>query len=121
MSLTFPNGEPFTIGEAAYQYRPATAHETHPRLILDILVEGIATRAMVDKSEGRSACPGLSGTPVSPIGHSIDFAVEVVGGAVAPGGTLNIIGVSDLAGNVLSQAADQIVLQDAAGLGISVE
>ena len=48
MSLTFPNGEPFTIGETAYQYRPATAHETHPRIILDILIEGVATRAMVD-------------------------------------------------------------------------
>lgn len=48
MSLTFPNGEPFTTGETAYQYRPATAHETHPRIILDMLVEGIATRAMVD-------------------------------------------------------------------------
>lgn len=48
MSLTFPNGEPFTIGETAYQYRPATAHETHPRVILDVLVEGVATQAMVD-------------------------------------------------------------------------
>ena len=48
MSLIFPNGEPFTIGEAAYQYRPATAHETHPRIMIDMLVERIATRAMVD-------------------------------------------------------------------------
>ena len=48
MSLTFPDGEPFTIGETAYQYRAATAYETHPHIILDVLVEGIATRAMVD-------------------------------------------------------------------------
>ena len=48
MNLMFPNGEPFAIGEASYQYRPATAHETHPRVIVDVLVEGLATRAMID-------------------------------------------------------------------------
>ena len=48
MNLIFPDGEPFAVGETAYQYRPATAHETHPRVIVDLLVEGIATRAMVD-------------------------------------------------------------------------
>ena len=46
--LSSPDGEPFTIGKTAYQYRAATAYETHPRLILDVLIEGIATRAMVD-------------------------------------------------------------------------
>ena len=48
MALQFSDGDIFTTSSATYQYRPATAHETTPRLILDVIIEGIATEAMVD-------------------------------------------------------------------------
>jgi hypothetical protein len=48
MSLIFPDGQPFATGMTAFQYRPATAHETTPRAILDVVVEGVVTRTVVD-------------------------------------------------------------------------
>ncbi len=45
MALQFSDGEVFATGSATYQYRPATPHETTPRLILDVMIEGIATGA----------------------------------------------------------------------------
>ncbi len=48
MALRFLDGEVFTTSSVSYQYRPATPHETTPRLILDVVIEGIPTEAMVD-------------------------------------------------------------------------
>ncbi len=48
MTLTLPDGERFATGSVAYQYRPATTHETTPRIILTVEIDGILTEAMVD-------------------------------------------------------------------------
>ena len=48
MTLTFSTGEPFAIGVTGYDYRPATSHETTPRLVLEVEIEGILTEAVVD-------------------------------------------------------------------------
>lgn len=48
MALRFPDGEVFTTSAATYQYRPATPHETTPRVIVDVVIDGIPTEAMVD-------------------------------------------------------------------------
>ena len=48
MSLRFPSGELFSTGSTLYSYAPATDRETHPRLILEVEIEGIMTEAMVD-------------------------------------------------------------------------
>jgi hypothetical protein len=48
MPLTFPDGARFATGATAYRYRPATSHETTPRLILEVEIEGIRTEAIVD-------------------------------------------------------------------------
>jgi hypothetical protein len=48
MALTFPNGERFATGTAPYQYRPATAYETTPRMILEVDIDGLQTEAVVD-------------------------------------------------------------------------
>ena len=48
MAFRFPNGQVFTTSATSYAYRPATSHETTPRVILDIAIEGIPTEAMVD-------------------------------------------------------------------------
>ena len=36
MTLVFPTGEPFAIGVTGYDYRPATSHETTPRVVLEV-------------------------------------------------------------------------------------
>ena len=48
MALHFPDREVFTTSSAAYQYRPATPHETTPRVVIDVVIEGFPTEAMVD-------------------------------------------------------------------------
>jgi hypothetical protein len=48
MTLTFPTGEPFARGVTGYDYRPATSHETTPRLVLEVAIEGILAEAVVD-------------------------------------------------------------------------
>ena len=48
MALHFPDREVFTTNSAAYQYRPATPHETTPRVVIDVVIEGLPTEAMVD-------------------------------------------------------------------------
>ena len=48
MTLTLPNGERFATGSVTYQYRPATTHETTPRIILAVEIDGIVTEAVVD-------------------------------------------------------------------------
>jgi hypothetical protein len=48
MTLTFPTGEPFALGVAGYDYRPATSHETTPRLVVEVEIDGILAEAVVD-------------------------------------------------------------------------
>jgi hypothetical protein len=48
MTLTFAHGQPFAIAATAYQYRPATAHESMPRTTIEVAIEGVVTHAMVD-------------------------------------------------------------------------
>jgi hypothetical protein len=48
MTLTLPTGAPFAIGVTGYAYRPATSHETTPRLVLEVAIEGIVVEAVVD-------------------------------------------------------------------------
>jgi hypothetical protein len=48
MTLAFPTGEPFTIGVVGYEYRPATSHETTPRLVPEVEIEGILAETVVD-------------------------------------------------------------------------
>jgi hypothetical protein len=48
MTLAFPTGESFAIGVVGYEYRPATSHETTPRLVLEVEIEGILAEAVVD-------------------------------------------------------------------------
>ncbi len=48
MALTFPDEQPFASGAMVYQRAPATAHETTPRIILRVAIEGVVTEAMVD-------------------------------------------------------------------------
>ena len=48
MTLTLPDGERFATGSVTYQYRPATTHETTPRIILAVEIDGIITEAVVD-------------------------------------------------------------------------
>lgn len=52
MPLRFPSGEPFSTGSTPYSYVPATELETHPRLILEVEIEGIMTEAMLDTTGG---------------------------------------------------------------------
>ena len=54
MTLTLPDGERFATGSVTYQYRPATTHETTPRIILAVEIDGILTEAVVDT--GASTC-----------------------------------------------------------------
>lgn len=42
------DGERFATGAITYQYRPATTHETTPRIILVVETDGILTEAVVD-------------------------------------------------------------------------
>jgi len=48
MSLTFPDGGRFATGITPYQYRPATAYETTPRLLLEVEIDGIQAEAVMD-------------------------------------------------------------------------
>jgi hypothetical protein len=48
MPLRFPNGQSFAVGCIGYTYRPATEHETAPRIIIEVEIHGIETQAMVD-------------------------------------------------------------------------
>jgi hypothetical protein len=61
MTLTLPDGQPFATGATAYHYRPATAQETTPRLVLEVAIDGIVTHAMVDTGGLYLVCyPGLA-------------------------------------------------------------
>src|SRR4029453_993095 len=61
MTLTLPDGQPFATGATSYHYRPATAQETTPRLVLEVAIEGIVTQAMVDTGGLYLVChPGLA-------------------------------------------------------------
>ena len=46
--LVFANGETFATGAARYQYEPAIATETTNRIILEVKIQGVETRAVVD-------------------------------------------------------------------------
>ena len=46
--LLFANGETFAKGAIAYDYEPAIASETSNRIILQVQIQGIKTRAVVD-------------------------------------------------------------------------
>lgn len=48
MPLYFADSEPFAIGATLYQYRPATASETSPRIVLTVTIGGYDTSAFVD-------------------------------------------------------------------------
>ena len=48
MTLVFSTGEPFALGVTGYDYRPATSHETTPRLVFEVAIEGILAEAVVD-------------------------------------------------------------------------
>lgn len=48
MTLTFTNGASFAIGSTGYDYRPATSHETTPRLVVEVEIEGILAEAVID-------------------------------------------------------------------------
>jgi len=66
MTLTLPDGQPFATGATAYHYRPATAQETTPRLVLEVVIDGIVTPA-----DGRHGWPlprvsPRSGAPAPP-------------------------------------------------------
>jgi hypothetical protein len=61
MTLTLPDGQPFATGATAYHYRPATAQETTPRLVLEVAIDGLVTQAMVDTGGLYLVChPGLA-------------------------------------------------------------
>jgi hypothetical protein len=45
MTLTLPTGAPFAIGVTGYDYRPATSHETTPRLVVEVALERIVVEA----------------------------------------------------------------------------
>jgi hypothetical protein len=61
MTLILPDGQPFATGATAYHYRPATAQETTPRLVLEVAIDGIVTQAMVDTGGLYLVChPGLA-------------------------------------------------------------
>ena len=47
MALTFT-----ATGATPYHYRPATSNETLPRLVLRVVIDGIATDAMLDTGGG---------------------------------------------------------------------
>lgn len=46
--LLFNNGETFATGAIGYEYGPAIASETSNRIILEVQIQGIKTRAVVD-------------------------------------------------------------------------
>ncbi len=46
--LRFDSGDLFATGSAPYAYRPATAQETSPRIILTVLIGDFQTSAFVD-------------------------------------------------------------------------
>lgn len=48
MLLTFADGEPFAIGATHYVYRPATPHETTPRIMVEVEVGSLRFTAFVD-------------------------------------------------------------------------
>lgn len=61
MTLTLPDGQPFATGATSYHYRPATAQETTPRLVLEVAIDGLVTQAMVDTGGLYLVChPGLA-------------------------------------------------------------
>lgn len=48
MPLYFADGEPFAVGATPYEYRPATAFENSPRIVLTVTIGGYDTSAFVD-------------------------------------------------------------------------
>ena len=48
MLLSLANGAPFATGAAQYDYRPITAHEEMPRVIVRIAIDRFETAAFVD-------------------------------------------------------------------------
>jgi hypothetical protein len=48
MSLQFSDGRVFSCGSCAYEYRPATAREDSPRIMIPVRIQGVETIAMVD-------------------------------------------------------------------------
>jgi hypothetical protein len=46
--LYFADGQEFATGAIVYAYHPASAWETTPRIIVDILIGGLRTSAFVD-------------------------------------------------------------------------
>jgi hypothetical protein len=62
MTLAFPTGEPFARGVTGYDCRPATSHETTPRLVLEVAIEGILAEAVVDTGGVYLVChPAIAG------------------------------------------------------------
>jgi hypothetical protein len=54
--LSFPDGEPFATGVSEYVYQPATPHDSFPRLILNVEIEGISSSAILDTGAPYAIC-----------------------------------------------------------------
>ena len=48
MGLLFQDGRPFSIGQAEYQYRPVRSTSDSNRILVQVVIEGISTLAVVD-------------------------------------------------------------------------
>jgi len=48
MLLAFQDGRSFAQGACNYLYRPATPEETTPRIVVEVLIEGIQAQAILD-------------------------------------------------------------------------
>jgi hypothetical protein len=57
MLLQFRDRQPFATGAVSYNYRPVTEHETAPRLVVEIEIEGLRTDAIVDTGGIFLLCP----------------------------------------------------------------
>ena len=57
MTLLFPNGDIFATGSTRYDYYPVTETETTNRIILEVEMQGIRTKAVVDTGAPYVICP----------------------------------------------------------------
>jgi hypothetical protein len=69
----FPDGRPFMTGAANYLYEPATSDDTTPRLLLQVLIEGKLTTAILDTGAPYVIC---APTIARRIGLDPDTALE---------------------------------------------
>jgi hypothetical protein len=85
--LTFHDGQPFAIGAAGYDYRPATPEEDSLRLILQVEIAGVLVEAVVDTGAPYVICtPDVARQLLPGLGGLIDRKSLLIRGSWVTGG-----------------------------------